>query len=144
MNPIYPISFSLSVFIIITIIGIKKSLKFPKINAVNVIFRERFLSGKNGGMMGSYKNILDVVVTDQELWIRPFLPFIGFAAIFSGIHKIPLTAVQGIETRGKETTIYFLNSNGKKVYFSIYFSKTEHFTQAIEQLNKSIKVITIQ
>lgn len=140
MISIYPILFSIAVFIAITIFGIKKLAEFPKINSVQVLFRERFLSGNSGGMFGSYKNILDVLVTDQELWIRPFLPFVGFGAVFKGIHKIPLSAIQGIETRGGETTIYFINSAGSKVHFSIRFNKTTDFIQIIEQLNKSVKV----
>lgn len=140
MISIYPILFSIAVFVAITIFGIKKLAEFPKINSVQVLFRERFLSGNSGGMFGSYRNIRDVLVTDQELWIRPFLPFVGFAAILKGIHKVPLSAIQGIETRGGETTIYFINSAGSKVHFSIRFNKTTDFIQIIQQLNKSVKV----
>lgn len=140
MNPIYPISFSLTVFLIITIVGIIKSPAFPKINSVHVLFRERFLTGRSSRIIGTYKNILEVVITDQELWIRPFLPFFPFAAIVNGIHQVPLTAIQGIEIRKSETTIYFINSKGVKVHFSIYFKNPHLFIQSIEQLNKSVKV----
>ncbi len=143
MNLIYPISFSLAVFLIITIIGIRKSPRFPKIISVNILFRERFLTGRTSGIMGTYKNILEVVVTDQELWIRPFLPFFPFAAIVNGIHQVPLTDIQGIETRRSETTIYFINDKGAKVHFSIYFKNPKAFIKSVEQFNKSVKVQSV-
>lgn len=143
MPSIYPLLFSLTVFVILTIIGIKKQSVFPKISSVQVLFRERFISGNNGGIFRSYRNILDVVVTDQELWIRTFLPFSGFGAVFKGIHKVPVSAVQGIETRRDETTVYFINSKGSKIHFSFRFSKTNDFIQIIQQLNKSVIVQSI-
>lgn len=141
MNPIYLFSFSLIVFLVITLIGIRKSPKFPKIHSVHVLFRERFLSGRSKGILSSYRNVLEVVVTEQELWIRPFILFFPFAVLSNHIHQIPIASIRGIETRGNgETTVYFLSEQGKAVHFSFYFNKTDQFIQAIEQLNKSVKV----
>lgn len=143
MNPIYPISFSIGIYLILTIIGIRKSPAFPKINSVSVLFRERFLSGRTKGLVGTYKNMLEVLLTDQELWIRPFFPFLGFAFLFKAIHKIPVSEIRGIETRGGETTIYFTSNESTEVYFSINFNKQQLFIQTLQQLNPAIRILEI-
>lgn len=143
MNPVYPISISLGFCLILTIIGIRKSPVFPKINSVNVLFRERFLSGRTKGLVGTYKNILDVVLTDQELWIRTFLPFSGFAVLFKAVHKVPVSEIRGVETRRNETTIYFINNESKEVYFSISFNKQQLFIQKLQQVTPSIRILEI-
>ena len=78
MQPVYFLPFSLLIILIMTLIGIRKSPKFPKIHSVNVLFRERFLSGKSSGIMRTYQNALEVVLTEQELWIRPFFLLFPF------------------------------------------------------------------
>ena len=123
MQPVYFLPFSLLIILIMTLIGIRKSPKFPKIHSVNVLFRERFLSGKSSGIMRTYQNALEVVLTEQELWIRPFFLLFPFAALFNQIHRIPLSAIQAIETKGGETTVRFLNAQGKEVYFTFSFNK---------------------
>ena len=140
VNSLYPISFSLLVLLIITIIGIRKSPRFPKTDSVNVIFREQFLSGRSSRLMSRYRNILEVVVTDQEFWIRPFILFFPFAAFFNDIHRIPISSIQKIETRRDETIIYLLNSKGFTVHFSIYFKNPKAFIKSVEQFNKSVKI----
>lgn len=140
MTPFIP----LFVFVIITLFGIKKANIFPKITSVTVLFREKFLTGNSSGLLGTYKNILEVVITDQELWIRTFLPFLGFAAVFNGIHKVPVSTIRKIEIRGSETTVYFLNEKGAYFHFSFQFKKTDKFISVVKQLHPSVKINTIR
>lgn len=139
MNPFYFLPVSISIIGVMTLIGIRISPKFPKIHSVHVLFRERFLSGRSSGLMSNYRNVLEVVVTEQELWIRTFFLLFPFAAIFNQIHRIPLSAVQAIESKGGETTVYFLNAHGKQVHFSFYFRQTAHLIETLEQFNRSVK-----
>ncbi|WP_300663507.1 hypothetical protein [Fluviicola sp.] len=143
MNPIYPISISIGIYFLLTILGIRKSPVFPKINSVHVLFRERFLSGRTNGLTGTYRNILEVVLTDQELWIRTFLPFSGLAVLFGAVHKVQVSEIRGIEIRGTETTIYFTNDQLKEVHFSITFNKQKFFIQTLQQVNPAIRILEI-
>lgn len=112
---------------------------FPKISSVSVLFRERFLTGRID-YLGSFRNTLEVVVTDRELWLRTFWLFSGILAAVKGLHKVPLSALCELEIRETETTVYLINKKGKKVHFTVRFRDSEKFMDALKRAGIEIPV----
>ena len=66
----------------------KQNNVFPE-KAKAIIYQENFASGS------SHKNWM---VTDTELWIRPFFPFSALAGVFDLNHRIPLEKITSISS----------------------------------------------
>ena len=79
----------------------KQNNVFPE-KAKAIIYQENFASGsshknwltKHGGA----RNCLRLIVTDTELWIRPFFPFSALAGVFDLNHRIPLEKITSISS----------------------------------------------
>lgn len=136
-------SYFLFVTLICLISGYYYSRIFPRISTVNVLFRERFLTGRFD-LPGSFKNTLEVVVTDRELWLRTFWLFSGILAAIKGLHKVPLSAIRAIEIREKETTVYLINKKGKLAHFTIRFRDPKAFPDALKKAGVEVPVRSIR
>ncbi len=92
----------------------KKALEiFPAINTVTVVYRNRFASGyttkRSFWKNGRANNALDVVVTDNELWLKSMLLFAAIALKIGLLHKIPLKNITNATLQGNKVIIDFKN-----------------------------------
>ena len=116
----------------------KKPRLFPELDSVDVFFKEGGASGKSSKkkLMGASR-VLEVVVTDHELWIRPQFPFNVLETIyhFDLEHRIPFAQIQDVEkvTRwGSETVnVQFIGKSGEQQSFSLSLKTPELFRQVI-------------
>ena len=93
-------------------IGKKILSIFPALDSVKVNYRYKWASGYSTKSIftkiGRIRFASDIVVTDQELWIKTH-PLIAYkAARFDIIHKIPFDAILHVTANGKQVTIDFI------------------------------------
>lgn len=71
---------------------------FPDLDSAPVIFRETRATGRSllnwKTRLGGGRNVLEVVVTETEVWIRAPMPFAIVAQHYDGLHRVPLTDVK--------------------------------------------------
>ena len=99
--------FIFAAFAIITItmfyfFGINSEKIFPSIESQTVVFREKGASGysfKNAiTKMGGANKVLDIIVTNNELWIKGIYPMFTFVGTkYDLTHKIPLKNINSVE-----------------------------------------------
>jgi hypothetical protein len=92
----------------------KKALEiFPAINTVTVVYRNRFASGyatkRSFWKNGRANNALDVVVTDEELWLKSMVLFAGLLQKFGILQKLPLKNITNATLQGDKVIVDFKN-----------------------------------
>jgi len=78
----------------------KKCLVFPPIESVHVSFHENMVSGRSFKNLWTRRggaNILQVTVTDSEVWIRTLSPLSFINVAFDLEHRIPRSSIIGAE-----------------------------------------------
>ena len=124
--------FLLSVFVISGILAIRK---FPSLNDVNVFFRERWASGNSHDTFihkyGGAINALDIIITEKELWIKPFLLVAGFSSIYGLIRKIQITDIREVSSKNELIVIHFVNESGSMSEFHLKLKSKRQFLKVI-------------
>lgn len=106
------------VFILTTLYkrGKKALFIFPDINSVHVVYRDKSASGystkSSRTKMGGARNVLDIVVTDKELWIKSMLIFASIGQQFDLLHKISLSNITQANREGRKITLNFKTEEG--------------------------------
>lgn len=115
----------------------KKALAiFPNISSVDVLFREKGVSGNSRKSLktklGGASNVLDIIVTDNELWIRSPLLIAGFGKTYDLLHKVQLSRISNAESNRKKVIITF-NSDGKtETTLDLKMKKAQEFVEIIK------------
>ncbi len=116
----------------------KKALSiFPDINSVTVKYRDKTALGYSTKSwqtkIGGTSRALDIVVTDNELWIKSFLLFAGITQQHDLLHKISLKKITRIKENGKEITLDFINLKGEKKQVVINTRDKAEFLNSLRQ-----------
>jgi len=135
---IFLIVWTIAVVLILSklyIIGKKALSIFPDINTVQVVYRDKSASGNSTQSwktkMGGAKNVLDIVVTDKELWIKSMLLFAGIGKRYDLLHKVSLNNIKGVNPKGKKITIDFKTEDGEDKQVVIITKRPDDFMKAI-------------
>ena len=109
---------------------------FPPLNSAKVIYRYKYASGySTKSFFTKLRRIcfkLDIVVTEQELWIRTY-PLAAYTAAWADIvHKIPFDAILHLTTKGKKITIDFIGEQFEHKQVKIKVKHPEMFLSAIK------------
>ncbi len=124
--------------LIITFRRGKRALEiFPPISTISILFREKGVSGnsrksfisRNGGA----NKALEIIVSDNELWIRSAILFAGFGKYSDLIHKIKLVEITKICVDQKIVTITFNSTSQTKTTLDLKMTKAEEFFQIIKE-----------
>ncbi len=113
----------------------KKALAiFPHLGAVNVLYRDKMATGYagKGSAMNASKS-LEVVVTDQEFWIRGSAFFAGVLAKHDLIHKIPLRNVKRVNADGNKVEVSFKTNSGSNKQVNINTRNGVAFSRALKK-----------
>lgn len=90
---------------------------YPSLDTVDIRFREKWASGRSNNSfrtrMGGAQNILDIVVTQDELWIRTPRLFAGITKRFKLLKKSKLTQIQSIQVN-RQTVLVQINEEFNK------------------------------
>lgn len=111
---------------------------FPPLVSVDVRFRERRASGRAltslKTRLGGANNALDVIVTDDELWLTSFALFGFMAAVaqrFDLLHRVPLERVEGVMRRKSVVRVRFYRESGEPCEVELRLKKPERFVEAL-------------
>lgn len=121
----------------------KKALAiFPNISSVDVLFREKGVSGNSRKSLktklGGASNVLDIIVTENELWIRSPLLIAGFGETFDLLHKVQLSRISNAESNKKKVVITF-NSDGKtETTLDLKIKKAQEFVEIIKKAYNTV------
>lgn len=120
---------------ILLIAGTRALRKFPPLKEVNVLFHEKWASGNSNDTiihkMGGANKVLNVIITDDELWIKPERLFAGFSSYNGLVRKIKLTDIGKIRIKTPLITISFTNENGSKSEFNLKLKDTHRFIKVV-------------
>lgn len=114
----------------------KKALEiFPELESTNIFFREKGASGNSMSSLktrlGGAKNVLEIIVTNDELWIRIPVLFAGFGKMFDLLHKVKLTAILKVELTPKGVLIAFKSDNLSETILNLKMKKSQEFVEVI-------------
>jgi hypothetical protein len=114
----------------------KKALGiFPDIRTVNIKYRDKTATGYSTQSWktkaGGASRVIDIVVTDHELWLRSFLLFAGITKQHDLLHKIQLTKITRTQRNRDEITVDFKNEKGEKKQVVLRTRNGDEFLKSI-------------
>ena len=130
-----------AVFILVTLYrrGKKALSIFPTIDPVRVVYRDKSASGYSTKSwitkMGGANNVLDILVTDDELWLKSMLLFAGIGKQHDLLHKVPLANITRVSREGGDITVDFKTDNGENKQVILVTKSPDDFLRALENKN---------
>lgn len=113
-----------------------RGVRFPNRNDVNVLFEERWASGRSYKSLftrfGGASNCLRVTVTEDELWVTLRFPFSAMAAQLDLEHRIPRDAITKIEQNHKIVSVVFTLDVGEERRIDLQLRKADQFLAALQ------------
>jgi hypothetical protein len=136
---------ALVVLTVLTILGVmlktfydngKRALSiFPHIDSVKIKYRDKTATGYSTQSwktkVGGASRAIDIVVTDQELWLKSFLLFAGITKQHDLLHKIPLTRIKGVKVIKDDITLDFINEKSEKKQVVLRTRNKQEFLESI-------------
>lgn len=118
----------------------KKALSiFPDINSQDVKFRDKAASGYSAKSritkMGGAGKALDLVVTENELWLKSTMIAASILGRYDLLHKISLNKITNIAKRGNEIIVDFKTEYGEDKQVVIITKRPDDFLNAIKKNN---------
>ena len=115
--------------------GRKAEAQFRGEPAGTVRFRERFASGHSKRSiltrLGGASRVLDVVVTDRELWIKGIWPvFTYIGTKYDLTHKVPLTSLRRVAAKGGDVDVVFVDKSGRECHVELQLKDPAGFVAA--------------
>lgn len=90
---------------------------FPDIKTVQVRYQDKTAMGYStkswNTKVGGASRVVEIVVTDKELWLRSFLLFAGITKQHDLLHKIPLHKIMKVRENNGELTLDFKSEKGE-------------------------------
>jgi hypothetical protein len=98
-----------------------------------VRFRERGASGRSKrSIRTGASRVLEVVVTDRELWIKGIWPVFTLIGTKSDLtHKVPLSKVRRTAANGRIVGVWFADGSGRECHVELKLKDTKGFVSAI-------------
>ena len=101
-----------------------------------VRFRERFASGHSKRSiitkMGGASRVLEIVVTNRELWIKGIWPmFTLIGTKYDLTHKVPLSRIRRVAANGKKVEVWFAAASGRECHVELLLKDTKSFVSAV-------------
>jgi hypothetical protein len=117
-------------------------VKFPPPESQQILFRERKVSGNSSnpkfkpfGLESGAAKVLEVIVTDSEVWIRAPFPHNAFALQLDLEHRITKSAISRVESakpRGSLVLrLHFIDGSGNPCRYSLILSDPDAFLKAL-------------
>ena len=119
----------------------KKALSiFPDIDSVRVVYRDKTASGFSSKSwvtrMGGASGVLDIVVTDRELWLKSMWLFASVGKRYDLLHKISLENITGADSNGRKITLDFRTEDGELKQVVLITKRPDEFLKAIRQIQQ--------
>ncbi|WP_036154025.1 hypothetical protein [Maribacter forsetii] len=136
--------FAVTIISIFLVNGKKSIKKFPKLNESNFKYVENSVSGYSTQSfktkMGGARNVLQIRITQDELWLKTNTFMAWIAEQFDLLHIIPIKSIKSVKTDGKKINLEFQkNGQTKKI---VLISKRKD--ELIQLLNIEMdKIMTV-
>jgi len=128
---------AISLLSIMYIRGKKALEQFPNLDTVNILFRERKASGNSlksfQTKYGGASKVLEIIVTDNELWLKSPLLIAGFGDKIDLLHKVKLTNILSADINKKDVIIVFITENKIETKIRIRMKNREKFIEIIKK-----------
>lgn len=116
----------------------KRDIEFPTLESVNVIYREKWVSGHSHQSaitrFGGANNCLIITLTEDELWVTSHFPFTLFLGFCDLEHRIKLNDIIDIQRKGKSFTLDFANPEGELGRITLKLREADEFQEAMRPL----------
>jgi hypothetical protein len=121
---------------IVFFVGGRMAEKRFKGPAQRVLFRERGASGRSNRTlltrMGGAAGVLDVIVTEQELWLKGIWPLFSYIfAMFDLTHRVPKSSIRKVTRRDGIVELWFENERGRQVHVELELRDPQAFESAL-------------
>jgi hypothetical protein len=137
-NVFYTVFLVIVVFNVVAFgLGGRKAEKlFPKLDGRNIQFRERGASGHSKKniftKLGGASRVLDLIVTDGELWIKGIFPMFTFIGTkYDLTHRVSLSKIEKSIPKKKSIELWFENEAGEKSHVELRVKDVPAFTKAL-------------
>lgn len=111
---------------------------FPNENTVQIVFREKRASGntlhKNILKRGSASRVLDVIITNSEVWIKAYRIFAGMAKKTGMLHKLPFEKIVSARMNHKKVDLTFISEQNETTTIQLMLKKPNDFIDHIEKI----------
>lgn len=116
--------------------GRKAEERFRNQTHQRIVFREKGASGHSKKSVitrfGGASKVLDVVVTDTELWIKGIWPMFSYIGTKCDLtHRVPLSSIKRIEPKGGKVEIWFENEERSESRVQLHLKDVPGFTAAV-------------
>ena len=117
--------------------GLKAEHRFRNQEHQPIRFRERGASGYSKKSLrtklGGANRVLDVVVTDAEVWIKgkwPLFSFIG--SNYDMLHRVQRSQIRAVQARDNEVDLRFTNEVGTETHIVLLLKAPKVFLAALD------------
>ena len=117
--------------------GRRAELRFAGQDDQEIRFRERGASGHSNKSIvtkfGGASGVLEVVVTDRELWLKGIWPLFSYiGAMFDMTHRIPRSNIRKCITVDHAIELHFSNETGVESHVVLELKNPTAFVSAID------------
>ncbi len=109
---------------------------FPDLSSVKVLFREKGVSGYSEKSwltkLGNANNVLEVILTNRELWVRSPVIFAGFLKTFDLLHKVELKQVTVVKAEHSKLELGVRTKDGIERIIHLRMKKVSEFFIAFQ------------
>ena len=123
---------------ILYIRGRKILLNFPDINSVQIIYRDMRASGYDS-IKNDYDTVrgyLDIVVTEDELWLKCGVMGAEMQKNLNLIHKIPFKNIHQVIRDNKRVVIEFYTQDGEFTRVNVKLKNIDKFIDVISSKSR--------
>jgi len=129
------VAISAATLVLFYVRGRGAEAQFPDQRDIRLKFRERGASGHSKRSvittLGGASRVLDVVVTDRELWIKGIWPvFTYIGTKYDLTHRVPLTSIRAVTARGDRVDLLFADQTGRECHIELQLKDPEGFVSA--------------
>lgn len=101
-----------------------------------VRFRERGASGHSKRSLitkaGGASRVLEIVVTNRELWIKGIWPMFTFIGTkYDLTHKVSLSRIRRVAASGATVQIWFADASGRECHIELQLKDQKNFLSAV-------------
>jgi len=116
--------------------GRKAERRFEGHGREQIRFRERGASGYSNRSLltklGGANGVLDVVVTDADLWIKGVWPLFSYVgAKFDLTHRVPRSQIRSVQARDNAIELRFTNEAGTESHVVLKLKEPQTFMAAM-------------
>jgi len=103
-----------------------------------IVFRERGASGHSKASLstriGGASRVLDVIVTEGELWIKGIWPAFSYiGAKYDLTHRVAISAVTKVQASDGKLELWFINEDGRPSHLELRLKDAAAFQRALQR-----------